>query len=376
MSEIPERTTRVLVIEDNPGDARLVQEAFAQEEGSKFQLEFVDRVTKGLERLGREGIDIIVTDLSLPDSHGLETLLSLRAAAPAMPIVVLTGTFEEAVGSEALRKGADDYLLKERLDGHVLCRSIRYAMERKRVQQDLIKTSMALAHTQAELEQLELFAHVATHDLREPLHKISLFTDLLRSKTAARLGPEEQNYMECILSASKRMSEMMEELRELSRLGSPTKAFEAVDLKSVAEAALVDLKQRLTDAKGTVDIGEIPPVYADRLQMRQVFQNLIGNALKFRKKNVPPTVTIRGRAAEEGFVEVSVEDNGIGFDEKYLDRIFKPFQRLQKASEYEGSGIGLAICQKIVSRHGGTITAHSRLGGGATFVLTLPAARF
>lgn len=245
--------------------------------------------------------------------------------------------------------------------------------EHKKAEQLLIQKKEELAHSKAELEQLEIFAYVATHDLQEPLRKIIFFSDILFTKNAPDLNEESRGYLGRIKSATVRMSQMIADLREFSRVGSTGQPFEKNSLKEVIRDALLDFDLKIKETGGRVEIGELPVIRADRLQMRQLFQNLIANALKFHRQGVSPRVVIQSKVLDAGFFEITVEDNGIGFDEKYLDRIFKPFQRLHGKSEYSGSGIGLAICQKIVARHDGKITAKSTPGQGSTFIITLPA---
>ncbi len=245
-------------------------------------------------------------------------------------------------------------------------------LQRKEAQEAILKKKVELAKAKAELDQLELFAYVATHDLREPLHKIISFSDLLKKTVETRLNSDEKDYLSRIQSGALRLAHMIEELRELSKINTDPKPFVRVDLASIVQEAVSDLELRVSEAKAEVEILELPSIYGDRMQLRQVFQNLIGNALKFRRKNQDLKIRVGSQAGDSDFIEIYVEDNGIGFDEKYLDRIFKPFQRLHSSSEYEGSGIGLTICHKIILRHGGKISARSSPGKGSKFILNLP----
>lgn len=244
--------------------------------------------------------------------------------------------------------------------------------EKKQDQEVLIQKTELLAHSKAELEQLELFAFSATHDLQEPLLKIIFYSDLLEKETSPKLDPRGRTHLKRIRSGAFRMRHIMEQLRELSRIGTAALPFERINLRDIVHEVLLDLDLRIAEAGAKVEIGELPALSADRTQMRQLFQNLIGNALKFRRQEEILHVTVRSRKVDKDRIEITVEDNGIGFDEKYLDRIFKPFQRLHGGNEYEGSGLGLAICQKIVLRHGGEISARSSPGQGAAFIMTLP----
>ena len=221
--------------------------------------------------------------------------------------------------------------------------------------------------------ELEKFAYVASHDLQEPLRKIQAFGDRLRVKFGPALGDQGADYLDRMQGSAGRMRELINDLLSFSRVTTKGQPFARVDLTAVLAGVLSDLEVRLAQTGGRVDAGPLPAVDADPTQMRQLFQNLLGNALKFHRPGVPPVVTVRGGLDAAGACRVSVADNGIGFDEKYLDRIFQVFQRLHGRGEYDGTGVGLAICQKIVDRHGGTLTARSRPGEGATFLLTLPA---
>ncbi len=252
---------------------------------------------------------------------------------------------------------------------------------RLRAQEDLQRLAKELARSNAELEQ---FAYIASHDLQEPLRKVQAFGDLLAMTAVEALDEQGRFYVERMRGAAGRMQMLVNDLLNFARVTSLARPFVEVDLAGVANEVASDLENRLKITGGQVEIGELPRVESDPSQMRQLLQNLIGNALKFHRKGVPPVVVLRSRflgdsdpalaepARTAGRCEISVQDNGIGFEEKYLERIFAPFQRLHARAEYEGTGMGLAICRKIVERHGGSITARSTPGQGTTFLVTLP----
>ncbi len=225
-----------------------------------------------------------------------------------------------------------------------------------------------------ELEQanteLEEFAHVASHDLQEPLRKIQAFGDRLNSRYHDALDERGSDYLQRMQNAAARMQRLIDDLLAYSRLTTKAYPFAPVDLAEVTQGVVSDLEVRIEQTGGRVEVGDMPTIDADPTQMRQLLQNLISNGLKFHKKE-PPVVKVHAKLLGE-VCQMIVEDNGIGFDEKYLDRIFTIFQRLHGRLEYEGTGIGLAICRKIVERHGGSITAESKLGEGATFIIALP----
>lgn len=250
---------------------------------------------------------------------------------------------------------------------------------------ELLRTAETLGEINAELErsnrELQDFAHVASHDLQEPLRKIQAFGNLLEEEYGAQLG-DGKAYLDRMRNAAARMQGLINDLLTFARVTTKAQPFSQVDLNVIASEAIDDLEASIRAARGKIEVGPLPIIEADPLQMRQMVQNLLSNALKFHRAGVAPRVkvsaeVIAGETSEdmssgEQWCRLVVEDNGIGFDEKYLDRIFTVFQRLHGKSEYEGTGIGLAVVRKIVLRHNGTITARSEPGQGAIFILTLP----
>ncbi len=258
---------------------------------------------------------------------------------------------------------------------------IRDISRRKRVEESLREASAKLLHSNRDLEH---FATVASHDLQEPLRKIQTFGERLQVSCGATLGEQGRDHLGRMIDAAGRMRTLIQDLLALARVSAKTAPLAPVDLARVAQDVVTDLEIEITQSGESVEIGDLPTIEADALQMRQLLQNLIGNALKYRRPDEPPVVKLSScyhsaagePAATEpppgGICQITVEDNGIGFDEKYLDRIFNPFQRLHGRGQYEGSGIGLAICRRIVERHGGTITARSTPGQGSVFIVRLP----
>ncbi|MEW6127288.1 MAG: CHASE3 domain-containing protein [Acidobacteriota bacterium] len=250
------------------------------------------------------------------------------------------------------------------------------------------KLESTVAERTLELErsnrELQDFAFVASHDLQEPLRKIQAFGDRLKLKYRPELGAQGTDYLNRMQNAAERMSRLITDLLTFSRVSTHTQPFQPINLNQTVDEVLSDLEVRIQQTAGKVEVGELPEIAADPLQMRQLFQNLIGNALKFHRPEEPPIIHIIGEilngnandsedlTATVPQCQIIVSDNGIGFDESYVERIFTPFQRLHNKNEYEGTGMGLAVCRKIVERHNGTIIAKSTPGQGSQFIINLP----
>lgn len=251
--------------------------------------------------------------------------------------------------------------------------------ERRRTEKELENLVTKLEQSNRELQD---FASVASHDLQEPLRKIQAFGDRLKLKCADTLPPEGKDYLERMQNAAQRMQTLINDLLAFSRVTTKAQPFVAVNLGTIVQEVLADIEVQIQRVSGCIEADYLPTIEADPLQMRQLFQNLISNALKFHQSDRRPLVRISAQileapglstqASSRQLCQIYVEDNGIGFDEKYLDRIFTVFQRLHSRSDYEGTGVGLAICRKIAERHRGSITAKSTPGQGTTFIVTLP----
>jgi two-component system sensor kinase FixL len=258
---------------------------------------------------------------------------------------------------------------------------MRDITDRKQIEERLKVLAVDVERRNRELQD---FASVASHDLQEPLRKIQTFADDLVINSGG-LDEENRETLQRIQKAAGRMQGLINDLLALSHVTSKARPSTPVDLKDVVREVLIDLEVRLKETGGRVEVGEIPNIEAEPVQMRQLLQNLISNALKFHSHDRAPVVKVHGELLNGGhrtpgngnaptptLCQITVEDNGIGFDEKYVDRIFAMFQRLHGRSEYEGTGIGLAICRKIAEHHGGQITARSVQGHGSTFIVTIP----
>ncbi len=232
----------------------------------------------------------------------------------------------------------------------------------------------SLEHSNQELRD---FANIASHDLQEPLRKIQTFGELLQNRYQDQIDERGSGYIQRMRDAASRMQNLIAELLSFSRVTNRTMPFKDVDLNEITKQVLSDLDWQIDQKHAIVKVSDLPTLEADPIQINQLMQNLIGNALKFHKPGQPPILRIycgnpNCEPDKNGMLDIRVEDDGLGFDEKYLDRIFQPFQRLHPREAIEGTGMGLAICRKIVDQHGGTITAQSKPNKGTTFIIRLP----
>jgi light-regulated signal transduction histidine kinase (bacteriophytochrome) len=253
--------------------------------------------------------------------------------------------------------------------------------ERKHAEAAIRRYTTQLERSNKDLED---FAFIASHDLQEPLRKIQAFGQILTEKPSLGLSTEGQDYIRRMQDAALRMGKMIEDLLTYSRVTRKTQTYAPVDLNRMMQTVVSDLDGRIQNSAAELEIGNLPTIEADAVQMNQLLQNLLGNAIKFHKPGQPPVVRVYAtiapaesasgellRSASEQLTLV-VEDEGVGFDMQFVDRIFQPFQRLHGRSAYEGSGIGLSVCYRIVERHHGTIKAEGEVGKGARFTVTLP----
>lgn len=268
---------------------------------------------------------------------------------------------------------AEASISKQKISGDwIFTAVLRDVTEQRRVEEELTRANRELQRSNSDLEN---FAAVASHDLQEPLRKIQAFGERLESKFGQSLPERGQDYLGRMQNAAGRMSDLIQDLLEFSRVTTRAQPFEWISLGEIARRVCSDLEVQIERTRGRVDVGELPELAADPLQIRLLFQNLIGNGLKFHRQGVPPVVSVNAELREEDGLRVCdliIEDNGVGFDEKYLDRIFEVFQRLHGRGVYEGTGMGLAIARKIVERHDGSITAKSEPEKGTKFIITLP----
>ena len=364
---------QVLLVEDNSGDALLLREMFRKEKPGSFQLTHVLSLGEALVLLAKGGMDIVLLDLGLPDGHGLDTVRRAHAVAPEIPLIVLTGLEDEALVAEAMKEGAQDYLIKGQIENRALPRALRHSIERQRMQSetDLIRTH------QMQFKD-EFLSHVS-HELRSPLTAIHQFVTILLDGLAGTLVPEQHQYLEIVLRNVKQLDSMINDLLDVTRVQSGKLIIEP-QYASAADAInyVVNTLQGAARAKGIALDSDIehglPMVCADPTRIRQILVVLVDNAIKFTPTGGVVTVKARTFAADPNLVVLEVSDTGCGISPHLTERIF---ERLFQAPDpawvgRKGLGLGLYICKELVTLQGGHIWARSVPGQGAILSFTLP----
>lgn len=364
---------KALLVEDNPGDARLLREILSEARSETYELTQVDCLAAALQRLATEHFDLILLDLSLPDAQGLDTFRRVRTGAPRAPIIVLTGVNDEALAVRMVHGGAQDYLVKGNFDTHLLTRAMRYAIQRQQILEEL-------EHTRREQLQIKdrFLSHVS-HELRTPLTAIYQFITIMLDGLAGDLSNEQREYLEIVLNNVNQLRTMIGDLLEVTRAETGKLALtrQPISLTPLISETLRSLGAgALTKhIRLAADMGHVlPPVFADPLRVRQILFNLIDNAIKFTPEGGRITVRADIASNHASFLRVAITDTGCGISPEGAELIF---ERLYQESTIintsrKGLGLGLHICKQLVVRHGGRIWVESRLGEGSTFYFTLP----
>lgn len=361
---------------------------------------------QALDWLRKNPFDVVIVDIKLPDTDGMELMEQIRLINPESAVIMMTGYASVETAIEAMKEGAYAYIIKpfniDELKAVIkkALREIRLSLQNKqlidklqRANRELEKNKKSLLRERAlqleaankELEstvqkltrsneQLQEFIHIASHDLREPSRKVFSFGQLLLKSLKGRLNDDEQENLNFMIDGANRMQQTVKSLLVYTKVTMEEIAFEEIDLnKMIEELKGLELSINLEVTEGRILIPDpLPAIRGDSTQIRQLLQNLISNALKYHRKGVLPEVTIRAHRQYDGMARLEVEDNGIGIKEESYNHIFAMFRRLHPKEVYDGTGVGLAICKKIVERHKGQIGVRSTYGVGSTFWFTLP----
>ncbi|MDB9436760.1 hybrid sensor histidine kinase/response regulator [Dolichospermum lemmermannii CS-548] len=378
-------TLKILLIEDNLAEARLLQEFIKLTKSQNFSLVHVQKLQDGINQLNSEKYDVILLDLTLPDSQGLASIPQLLKQNPSNPIIVLTNTNDEELAIEAVRQGAQDYLVKRHVNPDTLVRSVRYAIERKQFLEQLNQINQTL-ETQVEEKTAELFksreinqlksefVSILSHDIRNPLNTILLAAGLLQRHNQGQKNDEEINHLQLIRSAIKNVSNLLDEASLIGKSDSGKLFYKPhiLDLEKlcyelVQQSQLFAQEKQLnlifTSSQNCFEF------LGDETLLKHIVSNLLNNAIKY---SPPDSTVLFELIKQEKTVILKFQDQGIGMTETDQKQLFQPFHRGENVGIIPGSGLGLTIVKQCVIAHRGEITVNSQLGVGSTFTVTLP----
>jgi len=351
----------IVAVDDNPADFGVLRRRLQNISGLDCQLIHCDNAAEVQDVLKSSDVDCLFLDYQLGACTGLDVLTDIRASGNDVPVITLTGQGNEAIAVEAMKRGAQDYLVKADLTPEALRLAIDNALEKVALTRKVLETQ----------EEMRQFASTAAHDLKAPLRRVMQFCQQLQKKFEMKLGDDERELLHYMVQNTVQMQRLIDDLLAYARVGRSEVPLRQVALDSVLTTVIDNLSTVTEEGNARVDVSPMPEVLGDYTALVQLFQNLIGNGLKFRGERAP-IVSVQAQP-EDGFWHITVSDNGIGIAPEYHQVIFAPFRRLHAPHEYEGSGIGLATCNKIVAQHHGQLWVESQLGQGTTFHLTLQA---
>ncbi len=371
-------TIKVLLVEDNAGDARMAQEMLAEVGACRFSVVHVERLAHALDLLDGEDFDVVLLDLSLPDGHGLETVGRILEKSQNLPIIVLSGLDDEAIALEAVQKGAQDYLVKGQGSGDLMARAIRYAIERKRAQQLLLE-----AKEKAELANSAKseFLAAMSHELRTPLNAIIGFSEIMKTSVFGPLGDARyKEYVDDIHGSGTHLIAIINDILDLAKIeaGKVELDEEYVNIATAVGASVRMIKKRAEEAGVTVvaEVGEnLPRLFADKRKLKQIVINLLSNAVKFTPAG--GKVTLRAEVDGERNLELVVADTGIGIAPADIPKAMVPFSQVDGtlSRKYDGAGLGLPLAKRLVELHGGTLRLQSEVDSGTRVTVRFPAQR-
>jgi signal transduction histidine kinase len=368
---IGEAATQVLVVDDSAADRNLVRLSLMAS-SRLYNLDYAERLSEGLDKIGKRRPDVILLDLNLPDSQGNETVHKVTYKAPDVPILVLTGSDDDHLALEAMRTGAQDYIVKGQMNSHELTRAMHHAIERHQVLAALRESR------QRQLEFKDKFLSHVSHELRSPLACIHQFAEVMLDGLAGPLTAKEREYLQSVLRNAGQLNNLINDLLDAAsaNVGKLTIEPARVDATEVMKqvVAMLEPKAKSRGVSLALNIGSlIPPLQADRRRLLQIFINLAENALKFTEAGGEITLHAGICTDNPKFLQFSVTDTGKGINPQNLELIFdRLYQEQNAVSNHQGLGLGLAICKELVEQHGGRIWAESKLGKGSAFRFTLP----
>lgn len=357
-------TLSILIADDDAGDRKQLRRALKQA-GLTCDCIETASIAEALEASDKHNFDCAIVDYRMPGYDGLHGISAIHEQRPFMPIIMATGQGDEMVATEAMKRGASDYITKININAESIRRTVGSVLEKAMLRRKLAQQQ----------EELKNFAHVLAHDLSSPIASIQMFASIVEKEISLENADKVELADHCrrVVDAGRRAGELIDTLYAYTRADGAV-TFEPVDMRKVMEDTLSNLQRVILERKARVTHGELPVVTGNVPQLVQLLQNLISNGIKFCEAS-PPAISIVASLERENIWKISVADNGIGISEQDCRAVFEPFKRLHNAANYPGSGLGLATCKKIVERHGGDIWCESNVGEGTKFFFTLQGAR-
>ena len=362
----------ILIVDDDEGCLCLLEDILSR---SGYVVKKAGNGETALSMIKIEQPELIILDIRMPGMDGFELCGQVKSdsATSGIPVLFISGYGEMEDKVKAFEAGGVDFITKP-FDFYEIIARVKTHLSLRRMHQKLEKKISELERSNQVLQD---FAFIASHDLQEPLRKISTFGEMILDQNSTVLDEKNRDYLVRMQEAATRMQALLTSLLEYSRVTTKAEPFRQTNLNKSVRQALSNLSILIKETQGKVEVGHLPSLPCDQVQIVQVFQNLIGNALKFHREGKQPYVKVYALPTEKDQTNdtcrIFVEDNGIGFDNKQLNKLFMPFTRLHgRNSPYEGVGMGLSICDKIIERHGGYITANSVPGHSSIFEIRLP----
>jgi signal transduction histidine kinase len=357
----------ILLVDDSPDDRERYVRALKKIGDVQYRYLEAAGGDSMLACLATARPDCVLLDYSLPGRNGLDLLRQLVPEFPFLPIVMMTGQGNENIAVQAIKSGAQHYLIKSEITPELLHETILAAIKHSALERDRELLVQRLTDTNTELER---FAYVASHDLQEPIRTVVSFSKILSEEYGQLLDEAGKEFLSVVLNSSSRMHDMVADLLAYTRADEGNHHFVYFEGTLALDGALENLRGLITERNAEVNTDALPALYGNPVQLTRLLQNLIINAIKYQPSDNIPKVRIT-IADEPKHWCIAVTDNGLGIEEKYLNRIFEPFRRLHVWEDITGVGLGLSICKKIAEGHGGTIWATSQEGKGSIFYVTL-----
>ena len=357
----------VLLVDDNPDDRETYVRALRKIDEVSYRYAEAAGGESMLSYLEGENPDCVLLDYSLPGRNGLELLRDVVEAYPFLPIVMMTGQGNENIAVQAIKAGAQHYLVKSEVTPDLLHQTIAAAIKHRALEYE---RGLLIEKLTASNTELERFAYVASHDLQEPIRMVASFSRILLDEYSQYLDETGRQYLDIVHQSSVRMRGMIEDLLTYARIGNAVTETKPFDGEAVLAGALDNLRELIKERGAEITADPMPALCGNPVQISRLWQNLLANAIKYQAEGAVPRIQVAVREAA-GAWHLSVSDNGIGIEARFIDQVFQPFRRLHVWDSIQGTGLGLSICRRIVENHGGKIWAESVPGQGTTFHFTL-----